>query len=642
MTRAMERPARPGDAREWLAAGRVDLLFERYRQTRGVAARRFLFDALEQTLASIDGRSLPPELTDALATEGLEVESVEHPPQAALLPLRSQSGLGFLRPLFVRRLLDEPLRSDGSRAIPTWLAPSAHDAFNAGVRAGARYLGIDLRPEDHELLAMEGWAPSGSAQSGSLHSILSLEGSSLAGLGLVSTVSMVSDRPVRRGTAVSLALVDGEPRGVGGIAAKAEGGRARGDLRRWVVARENASALRAVLQELGLDHEVIGIRSISELVEAALEPTPRRRPPAEAVDDARRAFRGGWQNYRWPAQREPLERLAQALPRERADLRIETLTMLGAVRRHLGELDGSLAALEGARAILEREGPELVPDLPIARLHRHLALTLRQFGRPHAKHHAERAREAAERSRSIEERLKGYGTVGLIALSQDRFRDAVEAQEKALALALRFDRQAAVQTAGYLVLAHGRAKAWDRSRAIFDEGKAILRDLPAHGSSEAWLRTHRARALREAGAFGEITSVLDAPAVTAAMQASPLPGLLVRSLLGEALCRTGATERGYRILAASVAAYGRRVGPRVAVLAALNVLIEAEHRLEQGTLDPDTASRATLALRTVTLGIPRKVFSSDPLDLCRRLQENDPRELAAEVHRLRREAERVL
>ena len=59
------------------------------------------------------------------------------------------------------------------------------------------------------------------------------------------------------------------------------------------------------------------------------------------VDGARRAFAGGWHHRRWASLRDHLGQLVDMLPEARPDLRVEALTMLGAVTRHLGAPEAS-------------------------------------------------------------------------------------------------------------------------------------------------------------------------------------------------------------------------------------------------------------------------------------------------------------
>jgi tetratricopeptide (TPR) repeat protein len=303
----------------------------------------------------------------------------------------------------------------------------------------------------------------------------------------------------------------------------------------------------------------------------------------------------------WPTQREPLERLAGALPAHRPDLRVEALTMLGAVQRHLGSPDESLALLDAARAlVLSPEGDESIPDAARSEIEQHSALTLARLVRfGDAARTARDAIRLAERGHHRGERLKAHGCAGLVELARGRPERAVAHQERALELVLRHRPASAPRTIGYLVEALGAAGRVADARRAYRRALALL-DADARsdkrGSREAWLRTALAGALEHAGRSAETIATLDDATVRDAIAHAPQPGLDARRLLARALCERGESERGFALLAASPTAHGRVQVPHVGFLAHANVLDEARLRAEHGALDADAIARARGAL----------------------------------------------
>ncbi len=352
----------------------------------------------------------------------------------------------------------------------------------------------------------------------------------------------------------------------------------------------------------GTEVEVVGVATTAALLDAALAAQPTtRRDPESAVADARRTFRSGWDGYRWPTQREPLERLLSELPDYRPDLRVEVLTMMGAVSRHLGAPDESATILSQARALARSPaGEEAVPDEQRSLLAQHEALTFAKLCRfPEATEAAEASIAAAKRGRLRGELLKAHGCAGLVALARGRAAAAVKHQKSALTIVRAHRPSGTTRTAGYLIDALGRAGRLDEARSVYGEANAMLDALPdgRRASRETWLRVAWAGALVETDALREALRVLRHETVLSAIEEMPLPGLVARRLLGTALgSQKKHPEAGWELLAASPVAHGRGLLPHVRFLSQLNVLVEAQLRAKRDALGADAIARAFTAL----------------------------------------------
>lgn len=559
-----------------VTAGRLDLLLDRYRRVERIGDRRYALDAIERALLSSDPGAIGNELRGQLLALGLgeapfSALDAPVPPHAVLLPFVTEDRLGFGRLVFV-----SPTGGDRSPVVVAALEAAAAVAAPRGDlgRYGLAY----ARP--------------------TVGAGLEVTGRSLGAAVFTSAVALFSGRPVRPGTLISGDLVGTDIGSVGGLAHKLSGCVAsRGDLRRAVVPTRNRASVRGVAGGL----EVIGVSTTAGLLEAALGTTPaRRRDPDRAVAEARTSFRSGWDGYRWPTQREGLERLLVDLPEYRPDLRVEALTMCGAVTRHLGAPEESATILGEARAIaLSPLGEEAVPDAQRTLLAQHEALTFARLCRwDEATAAADEAIAVATRGRLRGELLKSHGSAGLVALARGRGAQAVRHQRRALELVLAHRPSAAPRTSGYLIDALGRSSRLPEARVCYRDALRRVEATPgrSQASREAWLRVAWASALAQAERHREVRSVLERAVIEEAIDATPLPGLTARRLLGEALTHSRRPSRGYALLADSPVSVGRGALPHVSFLAQLNVLVEGEARARRGDLDHDAIARCLAAL----------------------------------------------
>jgi tetratricopeptide (TPR) repeat protein len=426
---------------------RLDRILARLERASTIGERRYLRDALERALDLVDPGALDGAMIARLESAGAGAARVAAdapiPPEAVVVPL-VYGRLGFARLLFVER---GPGKDDGALAEAMRCAERYSDARSAGsLRLAA------VRPQT---LAQ-----------------LRIEGPSLGAALVVSIVSLLDRRSVVPKTAISGAIAGDRVLRVGGLGAKVAGVHASGaDVRRWIVPSANAAAVRAEAPE-GV--EVIGVRTIRELLDAALERERTRIDPALELERARRRFERGWDGYRWPLEREALERLVREIPDYRPDLAVEALTMLGALHRHLGALSASLRFFDDARDRV-RALPRAVPDQALARMHRHQALTLQRMGRfGEASRAARRAVRIARAGRLVIEELKAQGSLGIVAFSQARFDDSIAAFEAAREIGARFDPASLPRTLGYLAEVLSRA---GRSRDATAAYRAAVRRL---------------------------------------------------------------------------------------------------------------------------------------------------------------------
>lgn len=591
-----------------VAAGRLHPLIAMASAARAPAQRRWLLDALDQALLLADPGAVSTAQRDAAVALGVDpsvaaVADLDPPPHAVMVPFApTDGGSGVVRMVYV-----------------AWRATGDGDAdgvFGAESKSAIRRAlelaeGFAPPPGERGRYGLSAAQPAGFAR-------LRVNGASLGAAAFVSAVAAWSRHRVRAGTVLTGELTATGVASVGGLRAKVEAALHRPDTRRLVVPAKDVPAVRAILDgvEVGGGEfpfgqpspssvEVVGVGSLRGLLDATLEPAAVPERPDDAVAEARRTFERGWQGWRWPAQREPLERLIGELPEWRPDLRVEALVLLGAVTRHLGAPDESLTLLEHAMAIVESdEGREAVPDLPLTELYQHLALTLRQLCRfGDASKMASRAVSVAQRGRLRGELLEAHGCAGLVQLSRGRAADAVGHQRAALDLVHRHRPRSCPRTHGYLVEALGRSGDLDGARAQFDVALEHLAERvegPRRHAREAWLRTSFATALAAHERWEEVREALEADCITQAMAHDPLPGLVARRWLGLARAASPDArdpERGWELLAASPGVHGRGALPHVRFLAHLNVLHEARSRVGRGALDRDATERTRVALR---------------------------------------------
>ncbi|MCZ7683864.1 MAG: hypothetical protein M5U28_35905, partial [Sandaracinaceae bacterium] len=474
-----------------------------------------------------------------------------------------------------------------------------------------------------------------------------VEGRSLSAAAFVSAASLWTERRVRAGVAVTGELRGEHVLGVGELEPKVRAAVEHG-LRALIVPASDEAAARAALRE-GDALAIEAVSSASALLEAALEPVAAARvDPEEAAREARALAAGGWSGYRWPAVRERLARISGTLPAYRLDLRVELLARLGAAQRHVGDPAGSLELLREAEALARsEEGRRAVPDAPLTYLHLQQAMTARQLGRfAEASRAAERSVRVAKKARLRSELVKALGVLGLVALARGRIDRAIAAFGESLEVALAHEPHRTARTHAYLIEAHGAASeahgaashgaasaashgAASEVRiagAHFDAAMAEIErepEGPARRSREAWVRTSWGGALVALGRAREAVEALDRPAVHASILEEPLPGLLARRHLGLALARSGASDRGLPLLAASPIAHGRALEPHLAFVAHLNVLFEARERLAAGAWGADIAGRARRALEHVPRHAAALAYLGRPLTATRRLLARD-------------------
>ena len=626
-------PPSSSEVEALIVGGRIDRLLAHARAATSPSMRRWMIDALERALLRADPGAVSAAQREEAISVGASagtaaVADVEPPPHAVLVPFAPiADGAGIVRMLHVSR------RALGARdelALGAQSREAVRHALELAVRLARRD-----RDRDPSWYCLRAAQPDAVAA-------LRIEGGSLGAAVLVSAVALLTDRRVRPGTVITGKLTATGIDVVGGLEQKLDGAfEGRADVRRVIVPSRNAPLVDA--RERGVD--VIGVATHGELLEAALEPATPSVRPERAVEAARAAFERGWQGWLWPAQHEPLERLAGELPAERPDLRVEVLTLLAAVKRHLGAPDASLSVLKQALEIVESDdGREAVPDRPLTELYQHLALTFQKLCRfEEATAAADRAVEVARAGRLRGEQLEAHGCAGLVALARGAADVAVSHQREALRLVHLQRPQSCPRTHGYLIEALGRRGDLEAARAQYREGLEHLEARPrdGHDTREAWLRTSFASALAHHGGWSEILELLEAPPVRRSIASDPLPGLLARRWLGLARAASGAREEGWSLLAASPAAYGRLM-PHVAFLAHSNVLFEARSRLEAEAFSDDTRGRAIVALAAFPqYGESPRFFGGEVRATERALYADDPLALHAALERLLDRAQRL-
>jgi len=573
-------------------AGRADRLVRWAARARGVADRRFLITHLERALLHSDPGAVSERVREqarALGVDpGLLVDvGARLPSNAVLVPLvADETGEGFLRWMYVTYVVaaEEP---DGVE-----LDPRARATVTRAIGLAARQAG-HTRTQQHLTLA--------AVQPGGLTG-MRLTGTSHGAAAYVSALALWTGRAVRRPTAITGALEGARVVGVGGMPAKLEAALSgRADVALLVVPPSERAQALAALRAGRSRAELCTPRDLDALADAVLAPEAKRPPDPEAeVARVRAELGGAWTAFRWPELRAPLEKLAGEMPRGRPDLHVQVLTMLAAARRHLGAPEASHALLERAtRLAAGARARRAVPDGPLAYLHMQRAMTLQKLGRSsEAARDAARAVAIARRARLRGDLLKALGCAGLVETSRGRHARAVGLFREALVLTHEHRPHACTRSHAYLIQALGRSGDLAGARR---EHRVATRHLPdgppdRRASDEAWLAASFAEALGACERWRDVVRLLDLPAVRAAIEGAPLPGLDLRRLLGLALVRTGAAGEGFELLASSTVTRGVALDSHLGFLAHVAVLVEAEERLACAMWNDDIAGRARAAL----------------------------------------------
>ena len=658
----------PDDVTLAVVTGHLERLLAALPAAASIAEKRYLLDALAEAIVLADPGRVDRELRQRAEVVGIDVEALgvevmAAPPHAVTVPMvvRGADGVATWRhgdgePIaFVRQFyVTAAARHDGAALS---LDASARQSVAAAIALAASSLGRDRG--SHDLVA---------AQPAAL-AALPVEGASLSAAAFASAMSLWSHRPMRAACAITgaVGLRRGAPGPMGGQGDRQGGQQASptvapiegvGDIeakvlaaaaarcQRIIVPQRDAAAAQAVARRDESSIEVVGVATTAQLLDAALEKRPTAPlSPDRAVGRAMGDFRGGWQTWRWPGMVEQLSRLATELPATRADLTVTVATMRGAVARHLGSPEDSLALLTEAQARADSPlGRRSVPDHVLGLLHRHLSLTHRQLCRfDEASAAARRAVEIADRARLRGDLIKALGCAGIVAMSTLEPTRAAALLGRALEVAHEHDPTTAPRTSAYLIDALGMVaragspSALEEARRIHSRAQAELdrQNKAASDPAWAWLRIAMGGALLANGLLGEARAVLRHPAIEYAIDHQPLPGLLARRSLGLTLIAHGAhpaeVERGYGLLATSKVAFGVAARGHVGFLAGINILSEIWARICRGELDDDASARGLAALEA----FPRSGAASTFFAASRRRVRTQLLELAGRRRRRR-------
>lgn len=572
--------------------GRVREVLDALREAKpSPSEQRYLRELLREAVERADPGSVGEVDRRRLHELGWPEAALEllasHPPASAVhVPLVAlDEGHGFCRCMIASY---DP---SGLRSYREQYDAASRAAVEDGLRAAALELG---RPplEGYTFLPVLPGALRG----------IRISGESLGAAAAVSAASLWSGRWVAEGTAVTGRVAGDRVTTVGGLEAKVDALAGRPDIERFVVPAECAALVRSLLEARALEREVVGVRTVAELLDAALESEPRPEVnPARAVEEAQAAYGRGWQGWQWPTLLDWFERLALRIPSRRPDLQVRAFTMLGAVHRNLGDPAEGLEMLEEALSILQTEDGELsVPHDARTFLYRHLAVTLRQLCRFEEALEAARRAEARAREGHLRRDLAfALGTRGLVHLALGQVDEAIDCQREALTHLLRIDPAYAPRTGASLIQAYGFAGRIDEAQAQFEASMRLLRATADPGrrrTDEQWLRTRLAGALRGPEHAATVREVLSVPCVRDALESQPLPGLLARRWLGLSQVDSGERETGYAMLAESPTAHPEAREPHVRFLAHVNVLYEGRARAAHGDFDRDAAGRVRHAL----------------------------------------------
>lgn len=563
---------------------------------KNVSELRYRLSGLEHALVRADPGAVSPE--QRARAEKLGVSQAlfdgllgEVPSHAVRVPLVCEpSGEGLLRLMHVAN--DPTVHGAYAIAFDHTARRAIADAISLAVERAkvpwehARYFFTTTAPEALHCPGLD----------------VPVRGPSLGAAAFVSAFSLYTGRPVRHGLVVTGRLVGSKVRDVGRLGAKLGAvAAARADVARVIVPTVSLADAKRDFKHSEHGIEVIGVSTIDELIDAALEVAPPSRIHVRhRVAEVRREFEGGWRGFRWYTLRDRVERLAAEVPEARADLKVEAMSMLGAIQGHLGSPKESLAVLEEAVRFAASDAVrEAIPDLPLAHLYQHLAITRTKLVRfSEARAAATSAVRVSKRGRLRDEWYKSLGCAGLVELGANRSGAAVTAFEAALALVHAYTPESCARSHAYLIQALGLAGDTARIAQEFTTACAHMRDhhdAADTSHTEAWLRISYGGALVACGKLDDASRALDVACVREAIANAPLPGLLARRHLGIALAGGPRRRDGYALLAPSPIAHPLLTGGLL-FTAQVNVLCEARARLQHGDWDRDIEGRALAEL----------------------------------------------
>lgn len=569
--------------------GRLDLLLAWANSASGVALRRFLIAEAVSAASVVDPGSLSADQLESAHELGISLSldvsgSEEAPPHSVLVPF-AIDGISVAR----RMLVSFSFEEEGD-------ALSLHDDSVSAIAGALREAAVKASPAhpvDRYRFTM--WKP---GVEGELH----ISGRSLAPAVFVSAVSLWRDTHVIPGTAITGILAGTQMSAAGGLSEKIEGLSARSDFKRLVVAPGESEIARSLLgtHQRG-DVTVVEASDLASLLRLSLADTPSSSLDVDdEMNKIRRDFDRAWETFRWPVLRERVERMAGSFVGQRPDLEVELWTMVGAARRHLGELDDGMRALTRAFEIA-KQNELLVPDAPLIRLWTHHSMGALALGRmQEATKSAATALRIARRSRLRGEQIKALGCVGLVARARGRLRAAEKAQRDALVLVHEHKPNGCARSHAYLIACLGALHETEEARQIYDEGMDHLRGLePLRARDhESWLRISLGGALVANGLMRQAAELLDVPCVQERIARDANPGLWARRYLGMALMHDPATvSRGVALLSASPGAYILPAASQLNMVASTNVLLEAQVRIAQNSVDDDLLTRVQNAMR---------------------------------------------
>lgn len=564
--------------------------------TRNVSELRYRVSGLERALVRADPGAVSPEQRARAEKLGISPALFdgllgEVPSHAVRVPMVCEpSGDGLLRLMHVAN--DPTVHGAYAIAFDHAARRAIGDAISSAMERAkvpwphARYFFTTTAPEALQCPGLD----------------VPVRGPSLGAAAFVSAFSLCSGRPVRDGLVVTGRLVGSKVLAVGRLGAKLGAvAAARADVARVIVPRVSLAEAKRDFKHGEHGIEVVGVSTIDELIDAALEAAPPSRVHVRhRVAETRREFDGGWRGFRWYSLRDRVERLAAEVPDARADLKVEAMSMLGAIQGHLGSPKESLAVLEEALRFAGSDAVrDAMPDLPLAHLYQHLSMTrmkLVRFGDARAA--AASAMRVSKRGRLRDELYKSLGCAGLVELGANRPSAAVAAFEAALELVHGYTSESCARSHAYLIQALGLAGDTARAAQEFATACAHMHDHhdgvdTSH--TEAWLRTSYGGALVACGKLDDASRVLDVSCVREAIASAPLPGLLARRHLGIALAAGPRRRDGYALLAPSPIAHPLLTGGLL-FTAQVNVLCEARGRLQHGDWDRDIEGRALAEL----------------------------------------------
>lgn len=549
----------PDALRFHVLASEIEPLLAHASRARGAAARRWAIDLLEHGLSLADPGTVDDAQRSRALVLGADRELVAStarsaPMHAVRVPLYDAASDRALVRTFFASFDAAPATGPALvRASET----AVHEAFEL-----ARHLAADPRVRAIRWVA---------AQPRALEHV-EVTGDSLGAGALVSAMALLTGRSVRPGIAVTGALRGETLTAVGSMAPKLTAVRRAG--LRVLLAPPPAPVRRTGRTSLQL------VRTIDELLRAALDGSHEVRDVEALVREARDQVSRGWRGFRWPEALELLERAIAMVPEGDTETRVELLARLGAAERHAGSLRRSQSVLDlSEKVAASAAGRAGVTDATRSLVHQQQAMTLLRCGELGSAARAARAAwRAAARARSRREQVKALGVTGWVA--QGRGDD--DAASKAFAQALVLDRMVrphhAARSLAYLLESEARGGRLALARRHFALALTEVQ-LRASRSDEAWVRAAFGAGLTAAGKHRDALEVLDVPVVHDAMARDPLPGLRARRHLGEALLVAGDAsqrERGQSLLLSAVSAHGRILEPGLRQYAGLCLLVAVQ------------------------------------------------------------------